>query len=197
MAAQVARREEEGDARTRRQRRGDRRARRRPRPRRGTHRVRRLLSSRAVVHLGAACARARRSCSTRLRDELIPRVEALVVGDPNDEDTDVGPLIDGDALDRVDEWVKRRSSSGAKALCGGQARRPLLPADGADGRASGHEGVVQRGLRSGRDRCSHTTSFDEALAMANETDYGLQAGVFTNDVREGVPCAPRDPTSAV
>ncbi|HYZ91677.1 MAG TPA: aldehyde dehydrogenase family protein [Actinomycetota bacterium] len=116
-------------------------------------------------------------------DRLVPRVESLVVGDPNNEDTDVGPLIDSDALDRVDQWVQEALSGGAKALCGAKREDPcFLPTVLAD---------VRPGMKVS---CNEIfgpvvtvqpyASFDEALRIANETEYGLQAGVFTNDVQK-------------
>src|SRR5207302_1786616 len=64
---------------------------------------------------------------------LLPRVEALVVGDPHDPDTDVGPLIDSGALDRVDTWVREALEGGARALTGAKrddpCYRPTVLAD--------------------------------------------------------------------
>ncbi len=123
------------------------------------------------------------SVFTDFCDRLVPRVEALVVGDPANEDTDVGPLIDEGALDRVDQWVQEALASGARALCG--AKRddhcylPTVLTDvKPDMKVSCMEvfGPVVTVQSYG--------SFEEALGLANETDYGLQAGVFTNDVQK-------------
>jgi aldehyde dehydrogenase (NAD+) len=111
---------------------------------------------------------------------LAARVEALVVGDPRSEDTDVGPLIDADALDRVDAWVQEAIAGGAKALCGAKREDPCyLPTVLTDIRPDmkvscrevfGPVVVVQP-----------YATFEQALALANDSEYGLQAGVFTND----------------
>ncbi len=117
------------------------------------------------------------------RDNLVPRVEALVVGDPANEDTDVGPLIDSGALDRVEAWVKEALDAGAHALCGAKREDPCyLPTVLTD---------VRRDMKVSCNEVfgpvvtvqSYTT-FDEALDMANDTDYGLQGGIFTNDVEK-------------
>jgi acyl-CoA reductase-like NAD-dependent aldehyde dehydrogenase len=107
--------------------------------------------------------------------KLIPLVEALRVGDPADEDTDVGPVIDEDARERILEWI--RSTSG-ELLTGGELEgeliRPTVIANPApDDEVSCQEvfGPV----------CTVTAvdSLDEAIELANGTRYGLQAGIFT------------------
>lgn len=116
-------------------------------------------------------------------DALVPRVEALVVGDPANEDTDVGPLIDGDALDRVDAWVQEALGGGAHALCG--AKRDdhcYLPTVLVDVRPDMKVSCME--VFGPVVTVQPYDSFDDALRMANETDYGLQAGVFTNDVQK-------------
>ena len=52
----------------------------------------------------------------------MPRVEALTVGDPADEDTDVGPLISASDRDRILGWIEEAKSSGAEVLTGGSSR---------------------------------------------------------------------------
>jgi len=106
---------------------------------------------------------------------LVPLVEALNVGDPAEEDTDVGPVIDEDARTRILDWV--RSSQG-DVLTGGELDgdliRPTVIANPSpDAKVSCEEvfGPV----------CTVTAvdSLDEAIALANGTRYGLQAGIFT------------------
>jgi len=60
--------------------------------------------------------------------ELVPRVEALTVGDPLDESTDLGPLIDAGAAERVEEWVDEAVGAGATLLAGGTRNGNLWPA---------------------------------------------------------------------
>jgi acyl-CoA reductase-like NAD-dependent aldehyde dehydrogenase len=114
-------------------------------------------------------------------ERVVPHVEALVVGDPSNEDTDVGPLIDSDAVDRVDAWVQEALSAGARALTGAKREDPCyLP-------------TVLTGVRPDmKVSCREVfgpvitvrpyDTFTDAIAMANDSEYGLQAGVFTNDV---------------
>jgi aldehyde dehydrogenase (NAD+) len=116
-------------------------------------------------------------------DALVPRVEALVVGDPHEPETDVGPLIDAKALDRVDEWVRQALNGGAHALCGAKRDDPCyMPTVLTDVRPDMN--VSCREVFGPVVTLSPYDTFDEALAVANDTDYGLQAGIFTNDVEK-------------
>jgi acyl-CoA reductase-like NAD-dependent aldehyde dehydrogenase len=114
---------------------------------------------------------------------LLPRVEALVVGDPGEDETDVGPVIDEDARERILAWIDEARAGGATVLAGGEATddglvRPTVLADVTP------EMKVSC-LEVFGPLCSVTPydSLDEALALANGTDYGLQAGIFTSNVQ--------------
>ena len=68
---------------------------------------------------------------------LVPKVEALVVGDPADEATDVGPVIDADNRDRIASWIEEARAAGARLLAGGREGdllRPTVLADVPDTR---------------------------------------------------------------
>jgi acyl-CoA reductase-like NAD-dependent aldehyde dehydrogenase len=107
--------------------------------------------------------------------ELVPKVEALKLGDPADEDTDVGPLIDEDARRRILEWIE--ASSGEVLTGGGLEgdliRPTVIAGPSPDDKVSCEEafGPV----------CTVTAvdSLDEAIRLSNATRYGLQAGIFT------------------
>jgi glyceraldehyde-3-phosphate dehydrogenase (NADP+) len=114
-------------------------------------------------------------------ENLIPRVKALKVGDPLDEDTDVGPLIDSGAAERVEEWVHEAKEGGAELLAGGERDGNLLqPTVMAslqeDMRVSCQEvfGPVV-GLYKYED-------VNQAIRAVDDSDFGLQAGLFTNDL---------------
>jgi acyl-CoA reductase-like NAD-dependent aldehyde dehydrogenase len=119
---------------------------------------------------------------------LVPKVEALVLGDPGEEDTDVGPVIDEGARDRILEWVEEARSAGAEILTGGELDgeliRPTVIANpSADLKVSCEEvfGPVVT--------VSPYDSLDDALRLANGTRYGLQAGIFTENVRTALRAA--------
>jgi acyl-CoA reductase-like NAD-dependent aldehyde dehydrogenase len=121
-------------------------------------------------------------------ERFLARVEGLVVGDPADDDTDVGPLISPDERDRVLDWIDEARSRGASILAGGELDgellRPTVVADAPpDARVSCEE--VFGPL------CTVTAydSLDEAIELANGTRYGLQAGVFTTDMKSALRAA--------
>jgi acyl-CoA reductase-like NAD-dependent aldehyde dehydrogenase len=110
--------------------------------------------------------------------QFVPLVEALKLGDPADEETDVGPVIDEAARDRILDWI---GATSGKVLTGGELDgeliRPTVIANPAtEDKVSCEEvfGPV----------CTVTAvgSLDEAIALANGTRYGLQAGIFTTSL---------------
>jgi acyl-CoA reductase-like NAD-dependent aldehyde dehydrogenase len=109
---------------------------------------------------------------------LVPKVEQLVVGDPADEQTDVGPLIDEDARDRILAWIEEAREAGAEILAGGELDgdliRPTVIANAGPELKVSSEEVFGPVLTVNR-----YETLDEALALANGTRYGLQAGIFT------------------
>ena len=85
----------------------------------------RVLLRRPELHLRAAHLRRTRASTTRFVEQFVPKVEALVVGDPADDDTDVGPVIDAGRA-RADPRVDRRGArAGAEILAGGAAEDGL------------------------------------------------------------------------
>src|SRR5262249_3883059 len=122
----------------------------------------------------------------RFMGELIPKVEALKVGDPSDEETDVGPVIDDDARERILDWI--RNSSG-EVLTGGDATgdgliRPTVIANPDPTDEVSCEEVFGPVVTVTR-----TSSLDEALEQANGTRFGLQAAIFTGSVHAALEAA--------
>ncbi|HEV3478092.1 MAG TPA: aldehyde dehydrogenase family protein [Gaiellaceae bacterium] len=119
---------------------------------------------------------------------LLPKVEALVVGDPADEDTDVGPVIDEAARDRILDWVAEAKAGGAEVLTGGELDGELIPptliADASPELKVSCEEVFGPVVTVNRYR-----SLDEAVELANSTKYGLQAGIFTSSLRTALRAA--------
>jgi len=114
--------------------------------------------------------------------ELVPRVEALRVGDPLDPETDVGPVIDAASADRVDEWLEEAKAAGAEVLTGGVREgtvwRPTVLAGAGERLRVSCEEVFAPLLNVTRFH-----DVDEAISAAGHSDFGLQGGIFTNDLR--------------
>jgi glyceraldehyde-3-phosphate dehydrogenase (NADP+) len=115
-------------------------------------------------------------------DAVAPMVEAISTGDPLDEAVKMGPMISETEAERVRSWVEEAVQGGAQLLVGGQREgaihRPTLLAD------------VDPALRISREElfgpAVAVTSFsgiDEAIALANDSSYGLGAGIFTENIR--------------
>ncbi|WP_338748705.1 aldehyde dehydrogenase family protein [Janibacter alittae] len=123
-----------------------------------------------------------RSRLHELRSAIVAAVESLGVGDPADEATHVGPLITVEAAQRVESWVQEAVDAGARVLTGGRrdgsTYAPTVLEDvPVDAKVSCEEVFGPVLLIHPVD------SVDEALALVNDSRYGLQAGVFTHDLR--------------
>jgi len=116
-----------------------------------------------------------------MREQLVAATRELVMGDPKDPNTFIGPMISEGEAERLDGWIQAAVAAGAKLLCGGERRGALLAAtlledvaadqDVVCGEAFGPVAVL-----------SKFADFDEALAAVNDSVFGLQAGIFTRDL---------------
>jgi aminomuconate-semialdehyde/2-hydroxymuconate-6-semialdehyde dehydrogenase len=125
------------------------------------------------------------------RDRFIDAVEAMRVGDPSDEATDLGALISGQHLEKVQSYVELAKQEGGNLLTGGA---PCMPVEFEHGNWMAP--TVIEGL-SPDSRCSTEEIFgpvvtlhpfsseDEAVAIANNTRYGLAGSVWTGDLEKG------------
>ncbi|MDQ6935108.1 MAG: aldehyde dehydrogenase family protein [Actinomycetota bacterium] len=117
-----------------------------------------------------------------LRDRVVAKVEALKIGDPRKEDTFVGPMINREAAERVEQWVGEAVQAGATVLTGGRrdgsSYAPTVLVDvPRDAKVSSEE-VFGPVLVLDR-----VDSVEEAFAAVNSSKYGLQAGLFTHDIQ--------------
>src|SRR4051794_19980269 len=117
---------------------------------------------------------------------FVPRVQALKVGDPGDDDTDVGPVIDADARERILAWI---GEADGDVLAGGEQDGLIKPTVIAnvsdDAKVSCQEVFGPVCIVNAVD------SIDEAIERANGTRYGLQAGVFTASIDTALKAAER------
>ncbi|GGO93602.1 aldehyde dehydrogenase family protein [Wenjunlia tyrosinilytica] len=118
----------------------------------------------------------------RLVEKVVPRVGAQVTGDPSDDSVDVGPLVNEDAAKRVESWVDEAVAAGARLLAGGKREgatyAPTVLADVPADVTLSCEEVFGPVLTLAR-----VDGTDAAFAAVNDSKYGLQAGIFTHDVR--------------
>jgi acyl-CoA reductase-like NAD-dependent aldehyde dehydrogenase len=146
----------------------------------------------AFSHAGQSCISIQRilvheAVADAFVERLVANVEKLTVGDPLDENTDVGPLITSDDRDRVKEWIDEAVAGGAELLTGGELvdeGRCLAPT------------LLKSPSKEAKVWCEEIfgpvatidtfSDFDEALQSANDSKFGLQAGVFTRDVGRGL-----------
>jgi acyl-CoA reductase-like NAD-dependent aldehyde dehydrogenase len=120
-----------------------------------------------------------RSAYDRFVDAFLPKVEALKLGDPADEDTDVGPVIDDDARERILEWIGEAREGGAEILLGGEDQDGLI-APTVIANASPELKVSCEEVFGPVVTVNAVDSLDDAIELANSTRYGLQAGIFTS-----------------
>lgn len=112
---------------------------------------------------------------------LLKNIAELKLGDPSDEKTDIGPLIDENAARRVEAWIQEAAAGGGKVLCGGKRDgltiAPTLVEDApASCKLSCEEAFGPVATLEKVD--SRQRAFEKLASGA----YGLQAGVFTNDM---------------
>jgi acyl-CoA reductase-like NAD-dependent aldehyde dehydrogenase len=140
----------------------------------------------AYYNSGQVCISVQRIYSEKnvyepFTEKFVKATEAMVVGDPLDERVDVGPMIDSKEVDRIEDWVREAQTSGAKVLTGGKrdgtVYYPTVLSDV-------HEDMKLIAEEAFAPVASIISSddFESALKQANDTKFGLQVGVFTNDI---------------
>jgi glyceraldehyde-3-phosphate dehydrogenase (NADP+) len=140
----------------------------------------------AFAYSGQVCISVQRiylheKIADRFTEKLLERARKLVLGDPLDEKTDLGPMIDEAALRKTSEWVDEAARGGARVLLGGKRQGRFFPPTvlenvGTEMKLHGQEAFAPVvNLYRYRD-------FPEALRAVNDSAYGLQAGLFTRDV---------------
>jgi len=116
-----------------------------------------------------------------LRDRLVEQTKALVMGDPKDERTFIGPLIAEEEAKRLAEWTEQAVARGARLLCGGRRAGAMLEATLLEN-VPRDAAVCAKEAFGPLAVLSRFRDFDEALAAVNDSTYGLQAGIFTRDL---------------
>ncbi|MDQ3228316.1 MAG: aldehyde dehydrogenase family protein [Pseudomonadota bacterium] len=144
--------------------------------------VERLVSG-AYYQSGQSCISVQRiyaheTLYPKLRKKLMKAVAQLRIGDPRDEDVFIGPMIDEDAARRVERWIAVAVANGATQLVSGKRHKHLLPAALLE--HVPRDSDLYRKEAFGPVACLEPfDDFDRVLAQVNDSDFGLQAGVFT------------------
>jgi acyl-CoA reductase-like NAD-dependent aldehyde dehydrogenase len=151
------------------------------------------LAAGAFGFAGQSCISVQRvlvheSVKEAFADLLVKVTATKRVGDPLDPTTDLGPLIDAAATDRVSDWVGEAESNGATVRAGGLRSGACLTPTVLDDVSTSDRVWMDEvfgpvvSLRS-------FTDFDDAITEANGTEYGLQAGIYTNDLNVALRAA--------
>jgi len=142
----------------------------------------------AFYQAGQSCISVQRiyaheSIFDEFTEKLIEETKKLRLGDPMLEDTDVGPVIDTGSADRIMEWIEEAMGRGAQMLCGGKRDGSLIEPT-----------VLTNVLPDSNVSCNEMfgpvvhvekySDYVDALRSVNNSRYGLQAGVFTRDMKK-------------
>ncbi len=152
-----------------------------------------MISTTGYSNAGQVCISAQRIITTAkahdaLLEKLVPKVHAITTGDPLADTTKMGPLIRVKDAERVAAWIAEAQTAGAEVLCGGEREgaqyAPTVITN------------VQPAMRVAREELFgpavavlRADSVDAALAMANDSRYGLSAAIFTRDLNHAMQFA--------
>lgn len=131
-----------------------------------------------------------RSCYDEFRSRLIEGAEKLVMGDPLDDQTDIGPLINEAAAQRIEHWIQQAAAQGATVAAGGTRRGTMVAPT-----------IIENAADDMQVMCAEVfgpvvalvpfDDFDAALAAADNSVYGLEAGVYTRDINKAMRAVQR------
>jgi acyl-CoA reductase-like NAD-dependent aldehyde dehydrogenase len=115
------------------------------------------------------------------KSRLVSATEKLTKGDPMDEETFIGPMISSGEAERLSSWIEAATGAGAKLLCGGKREGAMLDATLLEDAPEGQDVVCKEAFGPVA-VLSSFSDFDDALKTVNDSEFGLQAGVFTRDI---------------
>ncbi|MBD1381569.1 aldehyde dehydrogenase family protein [Metabacillus arenae] len=152
-----------------------------------------LISQKSFNNAGQVCISVQRvyvqeEAFESFIDLLKKKTEKLVIGDPSDESTDIGPMIRLREAERVESWVNEAVEEGAVIALGGKRNGAL------------YEPTILTNVNDDMKVCREEVfgpvvsvatykEIDEVIAKVNDSDYGLQAGLFTNDLQFAMKAA--------
>jgi len=142
----------------------------------------------AFANAGQVCISLQRlyvheAIATAFMDRFLAETRALKVGNPLDRDCDVGPMISDEAVERAEQWITEAVAEGATLLVGGRREGRLVwPAVLTDTRPEMK--VMCREAFAPLVSVVFYKDFEDALRMLGDSPYGLQAGIYTQDLRK-------------
>jgi glyceraldehyde-3-phosphate dehydrogenase (NADP+) len=152
--------------------------------------VAQATASGGYVNAGQVCISVQRVLVDRdaygdFLDALRPKVESIAVGDPLEDGTELAALVSEREAERVEGTIRRAVEAGAKLVTGGGRERGVVePTVVAD--VPGDSELWREELFGPAVAVRPVSGIDEAIALANDTQYGLGAGVFTRDVNHAL-----------
>lgn len=140
----------------------------------------------AFYQSGQSCISVQRilvhdSIYQQVKEKLVSATQQLVMGDPLQENTFIGPMISDKEAQRLAIWIDDAIQQGARLLCGGQRQGAMLAATLLEN-VPKHCALVQEEVFGPVAILSSFSDFNEALAEVNDSRYGLQTGIFTRDI---------------
>ncbi len=148
------------------------------------------LAASGFTHAGQSCISVQRvyvhrSAHDAFQERFVARVEALRLGDPLDEETDVGPVIDAAARERILAWVGEARAGGARVVTGGDVVDGIIRPTVLDGITPDMKVSCEEVFGPVVGVAAYDSP-EEALDLANSSPFGLQAGIFTARVDRAV-----------
>lgn len=149
-----------------------------------------LVAKGSYLYAGQICISTQRifvhqKVFDRFQKAFVEAIQSLKVGDPKDREVLVGPVIDKGHLERIGNWVNEAEKEGAKILCGGKIKseshnlfEPTLMTN-----TSPEMKVCAEEVFGPVAVLEKAESFEAAIKMTNNSKYGLQVGVFTNNLK--------------
>ncbi|HJP99800.1 MAG TPA: aldehyde dehydrogenase family protein [Rhodanobacteraceae bacterium] len=147
--------------------------------------VSRLISG-SFYQSGQSCIGVQRilvhaSLYDEVKKRFVAAAKKLKTGDPKDPETFLGPMIDEAAAKRLEDWIADAKKAGAKVLCGGKRQGSMLEATVLE--SVPHSASINRMEAFGPAALLEPfDDFETALEMVNDSEYGLQAGLFTDNL---------------
>lgn len=125
------------------------------------------------------------SIYSQFRQGMVDKTRELKSGDPRSEQTTIGPMISEAEASRLENWIQEAVAAGGKLLCGGQRKGAILEATLLEDVPT-HEKICAAEAFGPVAVLSRFSEFDQALDQVNDSIFGLQAGIFTNDLHKAM-----------